>query len=339
MEILTNVSLKPYNTFGIDLPAAEFLEIDTIDTLQRAVKLEDHPEIFVLSGGSNLLLTTPLNALVLYINIQGKEILSEVGQTAIIRAMAGENWHQLVLWSLSKGLGGLENLALIPGKCGTTPIQNIGAYGVELKDVFYACEALEVATGKLRRFSADDCKFGYRDSFFKQKGKGKYIITSVELQLTRKKHNLSTSYGAIQDELNRRGISKPTPLNVAEAVIEIRKSKLPDPKVLGNSGSFFKNPVIPTSHYNTLKERFPELPGYPQDGDMVKVPAGWLIEKSGFKGYRKGDAGVHQKQALVLVNYGKASGKELLNLARRIQKEILDTFGITLMPEVNIIQD
>ena len=337
MEIQKNVSLKPYNTFGIDLPAQEFLEIESVTTLQQVLQLANRPEFFVLSGGSNLLLTAPLKALVLYMNIQGKEILKDDGQTVIVQAMAGENWHELVMWSLSMGLGGLENLALIPGKCGTTPIQNIGAYGVELKDVFYACEALEIATGRIRRFTPEECNFGYRDSFFKREGKGAYIITSIALRLSKTNHKLSTSYGAIQSELSQRGIENPTPLDVAEAVIAIRQSKLPDPKVLGNSGSFFKNPVISTTEYTALKNRFPELPGYPQKDEMTKVPAGWLIEKCGFKGYRKGDAGVHVKQALVLVNYGTASGQELLELAQSIQDKVRNTYGIELIPEVNII--
>ncbi len=337
MHIRKNVSLKPYNTFGIDLPAAEFVEIDSIGTLRNILKSSRGKELFILSGGSNLLLTEPLEALVLYINIPGKEILWEEGQTVVIRAVAGETWHELVLWSLEMGLGGIENLALIPGKCGTAPIQNIGAYGVELKDVFHACEALEVATGALHQFSAADCAFGYRDSFFKQEGRGKYIITSIELKLTREDHRLSTGYGAIKGELDRRGITDPTPADVARAVIAIRQSKLPDPRVLGNSGSFFKNPVISAGQYEALKARFPELPGYPQAGDQVKVPAGWLIEKSGFKGFRDGDAGVHEKQALVLVNYGTASGAEILGLSRRIQERIQETFGIGLIPEVNII--
>jgi len=337
MDIQKNISLKSYNTFGIDLPAREFLEIESIDTLQKVLQLENRPKLFVLSGGSNLLLTAPIDALVLYMNIQGKEILEDDGQTAIVQAMAGENWHELVMWSLSLGLGGLENLALIPGKCGTTPIQNIGAYGVELKDVFYACEAVEISTGRLRRFTAEDCNFGYRDSFFKRKGKGAYIITSIALRLSKKNHKLSTSYGAIQSELSQKGITEPTPLEVAQAVIAIRQSKLPDPKVLGNSGSFFKNPVIATATYTELKKRFPELPGYPQNDEMTKVPAGWLIEKCGFKGYRKGDAGVHEKQALVLVNYGKANGTELLDLARSIQDKVRNTYGIDLIPEVNIM--
>ncbi len=337
MVIQKNISLKPYNTFGIDLPAREFLEIESLATLQKVLQLENRPKLFVLSGGSNLLLTAPIDALVLYMNIRGREILEEDGQTAIVQAMAGENWHELVMWSLSMGLGGLENLALIPGKCGTTPIQNIGAYGVELKDVFYACEALEMSTGRLRRFTAEDCHFDYRDSFFKREGKGAYIITSIALRLSKTNHKLSTSYGAIQGELTQKGITEPTPLDVAQAVIAIRQSKLPDPKVLGNSGSFFKNPVIRNAEYTALKKRFPELPGYPQKGEMTKVPAGWLIEKCGFKGYRKGDAGVHEKQALVLVNYGNAQGKELLDLAHSIQDKVRDTYGIDLTPEVNII--
>ena len=337
MVIQKNISLKPYNTFGIDLPAREFLEIESLATLQKVLQLENRPKLFVLSGGSNLLLTAPIDALVLYMNIRGREILEEDGQTAIVQAMAGENWHELVMWSLSMGLGGLENLALIPGKCGTTPIQNIGAYGVELKDVFYACEALEMSTGRLRRFTAEDCHFDYRDSFFKREGKGAYIITSIALRLSKTNHKLSTSYGAIQGDLTPKGITEPPPLDVAQAVIAIRQSKLPDPKVLGNSGSFFKNPVIRRAEYTALKKRVPELPGYPQKGEMTKVPAGWLIEKCGFKGYRKGDAGVHEKQALVLVNYGNAQGKELLDLAHSIQDKVRDTYGIDLTPEVNII--
>ena len=337
MQIQKNVSLKPYNTFGIDVPASHFAEIDSVTALQDILALQDLPNLFILSGGSNLLLTGPLDSLVLYINIPGKEIIRETPEEAVIRAMAGENWHELVLWTLDQGLGGIENLALIPGKAGTTPIQNIGAYGVELKDVFEACEAIEIETGALKRFDRDQCRFGYRDSFFKRAGKGKYIIVSIELRLSRKNHRLSTSYGAISNELQQRGITRPTPSDIAQAVISIRQQKLPDPSKLGNSGSFFKNPVISNSHYASLKEDFPELPGYPQQDDGMKVPAGWLIEHCGFKGFRSGDAGVHQRQALVLVNYGNASGMELLNLAQNIQEAVLAKFSIALQPEVNII--
>jgi UDP-N-acetylmuramate dehydrogenase len=305
--------------------------------LQAILQAPGLPDPFILSGGSNLLLTGPLHALVLYINIPGREILRESGEEAVIRAMAGENWHDLVLWSLEQGLGGIENLALIPGKCGTAPIQNIGAYGVELKDVFVACEAIEIETGKLHRFGREQCRFGYRDSFFKREGKGKFIIVSLELRLTRKNHRLATAYGAISGELEANKISDPGPGDIASAVIAIRQSKLPDPAVLGNSGSFFKNPVIPVTHYESLREDFAEIPGYPQKEGGVKVPAGWLIEHCGFKGFREGDAGVHEKQALVLVNHGNASGQDILNLARRIQKEVFGKFAVQLQPEVNII--
>lgn len=337
MEVLEQVSLKPYNTFGIDATASHFAEVRSVEALQELLRLPGLPTPFVLSGGSNLLLTGPLHALVLYINIPGREILSESGDEAVIRAMAGENWHELVLWSLEQGLGGIENLALIPGKCGTAPIQNIGAYGVELKDVFVACEAIEIKTGELHRFEREQCRFGYRESFFKREGKGKFIIVSVELRLTRKNHRLSTAYGAISSELKAGGIGEPGPGDIARAVIAIRQRKLPDPAVLGNSGSFFKNPVISATHYESLLEDFPEIPGYPQTQGGVKVPAGWLIERSGFKGFREGDAGVHENQALVLVNHGKATGQEILDLAHRIQKEVRLKFAIELQPEVNII--
>jgi len=337
MQIQENVSLKPYNTFGIDHPASHFLEIGSVDTLREVLQRKDLPSPFVLSGGSNILLTSPVNALVLYINLHGREVIQEDENNVIIRAMAGENWHELVMWSLEQGFGGIENLALIPGKAGTAPIQNIGAYGVELKDVFEACTAMDIKTGALKRFNREQCRFGYRDSFFKQEGKGRFIIVSLELRLTKKGHLLSTSYGAIEAELGARSISDPSPGDIADAVIDIRRRKLPDPSRLGNSGSFFKNPVIAASLFEKLRERRPDMPGYPQQDSRVKVPAGWLIEQCGLKGYRSGDAGVHEKQALVLVNYGGASGAEILSLARHIQKTVKKEFSIELQPEVNII--
>jgi UDP-N-acetylmuramate dehydrogenase len=337
MQIQENVSLKPYNTFGIDLPASHFVEIRSLDELRDVLRRTDLPTPFVLSGGSNILLTSPVEALVLYINLRGREVIREDSGHAIIRAMAGENWHELVMWSLEQGLGGIENLALIPGKSGTAPIQNIGAYGVELKDVFEACTAMDIKTGEIKRFDRDQCRFGYRDSFFKQEGKGRFIIVSLELRLTVKNHRLSTTYGAIGSELEARGISDPSPKDIAEAVIEIRSRKLPDPSRLGNSGSFFKNPVIPASLFKKLRGQRPDMPGYPQEEGDVKVPAGWLIEHCGLKGFRSGDAGVHEKQALVLVNYGGASGADILELARHIQKTVRETFSIELQPEVNII--
>lgn len=337
MHIQENVSLKPYNTFGIDVPASHFLEISSLEVLREALKREDLPAPFVLSGGSNILLTGRLNALVLYINLLGREIIEEDPREVVIRAMAGENWHDLVRWSLRQGFGGIENLALIPGKSGTAPIQNIGAYGVELKDVFEACTAMDMKTGTLKRFDRDQCRFGYRDSYFKQEGKGRYIIVSLELRLTKKDHRRSTSYGAIEDELAARGIANPSPGDIAEAVIAIRQRKLPDPALLGNSGSFFKNPVIPLSLFEKLREKRPDAPGYPQEDATVKVPAGWLIDQCGLKGFRSGDAGVHRKQALVLVNYGGASGADILRLARHIQKTVREEFSVELQPEVNII--
>lgn len=337
MQLQEHVSLKPYNTFGIDVPARYFLEVGSIAALKEALGRKDLPTPFVLSGGSNILLTAPIDALVLYINLRGREVIRETDEDVTIRAMAGENWHDLVLWSLEQGYGGIENLALIPGKSGTAPIQNIGAYGVELKDVFEACTAVEITTGQERRFDWEQCRFGYRDSFFKREGKGKYIIVSLELRLTKKNHRRSTSYGAIEAELSERGISDPTPSDIAAAVIDIRRRKLPDPSELGNSGSFFKNPVISGSRFEELRERFAQLPGYPQGDGTIKVPAGWLIEQCGLKGYRSGDAGVHQKQALVLVNYGGASGQQILQLARHIQEKVQEAFSIELQPEVNII--
>ncbi|MEJ2585695.1 MAG: UDP-N-acetylmuramate dehydrogenase [Robiginitalea sp.] len=337
MHIRQNVSLKPYNTFGIDVPASHFLEIRSIETLREALGRKDLPAPFVLSGGSNILLTAPLDALVLYINLRGRDILREDAGEVIIRAMAGENWHELVMWTLQQGLGGIENLALIPGKAGTAPIQNIGAYGVELRDVFEACTAMDMETGALQRFDREQCHFGYRDSFFKRSGKGRFIIVSLELRLTKNNHRRSTAYGAIESELKARGVSDPSPEDIAEVVIDIRRRKLPDPSQLGNSGSFFKNPVIPASLFEKLRDRRPDIPGYPQADHTVKVPAGWLIEQCGLKGYRSGDAGVHKKQALVLVNYGTARGEDLLRLARYIQKKVKGEFSIDLQPEVNII--
>jgi UDP-N-acetylmuramate dehydrogenase len=251
--------------------------------------------------------------------------------------MAGENWHEFVLWCLQYNFGGIENLSLIPGNIGTAPIQNIGAYGVELKDVFLSCEAIHVKDQSLRRFSKTDCNFGYRESVFKQDSKGEYIITSVNLELTKVNHKLRIDYGAIKTELEASNIDKPKIQDVSNAVIAIRQSKLPDPKEIGNSGSFFKNPIISTAQFNKLEENFPAAPSYKISDKEVKVPAGWLIEKAGFKGKRFNDYGVHNKQALVLVNYGNASGKDIFELAKLIQKTVKRIFNIAIETEVNII--
>lgn len=338
MNIQENISLKSYNTFGIDVKARFFVEITGLAQLQKVLELTAYPKRFIISGGSNMLLTKDIDALVMHINLKGTAIAEENGDTVEIKAMAGENWHNLVMWCLERGYGGLENLSLIPGNVGTAPIQNIGAYGVELKDVFVSCTAMEVETGELVAFDKEECEFGYRDSIFKNTAKDKYIITSVNLRLTKNDHVLHTGYGAIEEELKNSGIVYPTIKDISNAVIAIRRSKLPDPKELGNSGSFFKNPVISKKKFDKFIKSHPKAPFYEMEDDRFKIPAGWLIEQCGFKGRRFGDAGVHEKQALVLVNYGNATGKEILELAEKIQKEVHGNFGIHIQPEVNIIK-
>ena len=335
MNIQENISLKEYNTFGINVNAKRFVSIDSLYSLQQLLK--DEQDIFLISGGSNMLLTSDIEKLVVHLNLKGISIDRENHHDIYLTVNAGENWHEFVVWCISQGYGGIENLSLIPGNVGTCPIQNIGAYGVEVKDVITKVDAVEIKTGKLVSFSADECQFGYRNSIFKNKAKGKYIITSVSFQLTKVKHNLNTSYGAIHSELEKKGIENPTIKDVSDAVITIRQSKLPDPKEIGNSGSFFKNPVISKEHFEKLKQTHPNIPSYPVSDTEIKVPAGWLIEQSGFKGKRFGDYGVHEKQALVLVNYGNASGKYIYQLAQKIQETIKDNFGIDLEIEVNII--
>lgn len=337
MDIQKKISLKSYNTFGIAAKARFFIEINSVDELRQALQLEEYPEKFILSGGSNMLITGDLNALVLHINIKGIEIVKEDNDHVILKIMAGENWHDLVLWTLEQGYGGLENMSLIPGNTGTAPIQNIGAYGVELKDTFISCEAIKVHDQTSKTFTKDDCRFGYRDSYFKNEGKGKFIISSVTLKLTKRNHRRNTSYGAIEAELKKKGVSDPTIKDISNAVIAIRQDKLPDPKVLGNSGSFFKNPVISESEFHTFTEDHPEAPFYTISENAFKIPAGWLIEQAGFKGKRFGDAGIHKNQALVLVNHGDATGEAILNLAEKIIDAVEKKFGIRIEPEVNII--
>ena len=338
MNILENISLKPYNTFGIDAKARFFVDITGLVQLQKVLELKAYPKKFIISGGSNMLLTKDIDALVMRIKLEGISIVEETEDTVEIKAMAGENWHKLVLWCLDRGYGGIENLSLIPGNVGTAPIQNIGAYGVELKDVFVSCTAMEMATGELVAFDKEECHFGYRESIFKNEAKGKYIITSVNLRLTKRDHELHTGYGAIEGELKNMGIVYPTIRDISDAVIAIRRSKLPDPKELGNSGSFFKNPVISKKAFDKFIKKNPEAPHYETDDDQFKIPAGWLIEQCGFKGKRFGDAGVHDKQALVLVNYGNATGQEILALSEQIQEEVHKRFRIKIQPEVNIIK-
>lgn len=336
MNVQTNFSLKTFNTFGIDVKAKQFIEVQNTEELIHILKRFYTEEIFVLGGGSNMLLTQDISKTVIFINSKGIDIVDENDNEMIIDVAAGENWHELVLWAVEHNYGGLENLALIPGHVGTSPIQNIGAYGVELKDTFMSCEALHRQTLDNKTFTNQDCQFGYRQSVFKNSLKNQYIITNVRFKLTKQNHNINIEYGAIKDELAKLGVSQPNPKDIAKAVTHIRQSKLPDPKTLGNSGSFFKNPIIEKKRYNELKNEFSEMPCYTIDDENVKVPAGWLIEQAGLKGYRDGDAGVHKKQALVLVNYGQASGQDILKLSKKVQQTVQDKYGIALEAEVNV---
>ncbi len=333
MELLNNASLKPFVTFGVEATCEHLYRIVDIEELKLAVRYLENP--LILGGGSNVLPIGDIKRNVIKLELKGVEIEEREGQDPLVHAGAGENWHQLVLWALDNDLGGIENLSLIPGTIGAAPIQNIGAYGVELDAVFDSLEAVRIGDGEVVRFKKPDCGFGYRDSIFKKEAKDKYVITNVSLRLSRD-HKVNTSYGAIQDVLKEKEISRPTIHDVSNAVIQIRQSKLPDPAVIGNAGSFFKNPLIPKDQFDALKEANPHLPGYPADKHSIKVPAGWLIEHAGWKGKSVGNAGSYEHQALVLVNRGGASGEEIWNLAQEIIKSVDEKFGITLSPEVNI---
>lgn len=337
MEIQKNYPLKDYNTFGISAFASEFVSVKTIAELTEVIGQNQGKKLFILGGGSNMLLTQDIDALVIHVDIKGIEVVWQDDANVHIKAMAGENWHGFVQHCIAQNYGGIENLSLIPGNVGTTPIQNIGAYGTEIKDTMVSCEALEIAKQQLETFTNDECKFAYRESIFKGPFKGQYIITSVTFKLTKKDHKINTSYGDIATELTAKGIVIPTIKDVGNAITAIRQSKLPDPKELGNSGSFFKNPIITIEQFEKLHLLHPQMPHYTLNDSEVKVPAGWLIEQCGFKGKRFGDAGVHARQALVIVNYGNATGRELLDLSKNIQKTVFDTFGISIEAEVNVI--
>ncbi len=346
MNIQQNISLKPFNTFGIDVNAQQFIDITSLKDLKEL--LNTKKDFFILSGGSNLLLTKDIERLVVHLNTKGIEILHSNEDNIYIKVQAGENWHEFVLWCIDHNYGGVENLSLIPGYVGTTPIQNIGAYGTEVKDTIYEVEGLEINSNTSKIFTNNDCGFGYRNSVFKNQLKGKYIITSVTFKLTKENHKLNSSYGAIQSELEKNNIKNPSIKDISDAVISIRQSKLPDPKKIGNSGSFFKNPVISKEQFEKLQKAYSNMPFYevkgkksqtpnPKSQTCYKVPAGWLVEQCGFKGKRFGDAGVHKNQALVLVNYGNATGKEIWELAQRIQKTVIERFDIVLEAEVNVL--
>lgn len=338
MKIEENVSLKNINTFGIDVKAKYFAEIKTLEDTKKIPSIikKLNTDFLILGGGSNILFTKDFEGIVFH-NIQkGIELVKEDKEYIWVKAQSGENWHEFVLHCLKKGWAGIENLSLIPGSVGATPIQNIGAYGVELKNVFHELEAIDLKTGKRKVFDNESCEFGYRDSIFKRHAKGKYYIDNVTLRLY-KKPRFNTSYGAIDQELDLLGIKKPTIKQVSKAVINIRKSKLPDPKKRGNAGSFFKNPVITDEEYQKLKLDFPDMPHYRSGENHVKIPAGWLIDQAGWKGKDYGSYGVHDKQALVLINKNNAKGKDIQKLSERIQRNIKKIYGISLEREVNIL--
>ncbi len=331
-----NVSLKPYNTFGLNAQAKLMARVNSVSALQGVLadsKLNNEDR-FILGGGSNILLTRNVDGLVIKNEISGVEVVDQSSNHILVKSGAGVIWHNLVMHCIENNYAGIENLSLIPGNVGAAPMQNIGAYGVELRDVFYSLEAVEMSSGSLETFSASDCEFGYRESVFKRKLKGQFIISSVTLKLN-KQPNINTSYGAIEQELERLSIASPGIKDVSKAVINIRQSKLPDPKELGNSGSFFKNPVVPTSKYQELKSKHPNIPGYPA-GENTKLAAGWLIEQCGWKGKVVGNTGSHANQALVLVNYGNATGVEIFELSEQIIQSVYDTFGVQLEREVNV---
>lgn len=336
--MLTNVSLKPFNTFGIDASASYLEEVTSIEELKDLVKSPVFQENsrLILGGGSNLLLTQNFEGLVVKMNIKGIESVKEDANTIWIKAGAGVIWHEFVLYCVNHNYAGVENLSLIPGTVGAAPMQNIGAYGIEIKDVFDSLTALNIETQQLETFDLATCRFGYRESIFKHEARGKYIIVDVTFKLS-KKASFHIEYGAIKDTLAEMGITELSIKAISDAVIHIRQSKLPDPKQIGNAGSFFKNPEISTEQFLKLKNEFPTIPSYPINETSVKVPAGWLIEQAGWKGQRFGNVGVHTKQALVLVNYGGGKGNEIKELSEKIQVSVFEKFGIRLSAEVNFV--
>ena len=332
-------SLQSFNTFGVEAKANYFAEVNSIEELIQTLQLysSTNLQILFLGGGSNILFTKDFEGVVIKLNLKGisEEILND--NEVLVTAKAGENWHEFVLHCLNKNYGGLENLSLIPGNVGTSPMQNIGAYGTEIKDVFVSCKVLNRETGELKVFDLEKCRFGYRDSIFKQEEKGKYVILEVSFKLTTQQHTIKTEYGVIKTELHNLGIENPTIQDVSKAVITIRQSKLPDPKKLGNAGSFFKNPTIPLVQFEDLKLKFENIQGYP-NGDFVKVPAGWLIEQCGWKGRQIGNVASHKLQALVIINAtGNATGKEIFDFSTEIINSVKEKYGIEQEREVNII--
>ena len=338
MTIHENYSLKAYNTFGIDVSARWFAEVTSVDDLSALfsdAEVLTRPR-FILGGGSNILFRQNFDGLMVKISLMGKEVVAEDEDHVYVKAGAGEVWHNFVLWSIEQGYAGIENLSLIPGQVGAAPMQNIGAYGVELKDVFHELEAWFPATNELKTFDAEACQFGYRESVFKRALKNQCIITSVTLRLA-KQPSFNTSYGAIEAELKAQGVEELSIRAVSNAVINIRQSKLPNPAEIGNAGSFFKNPVIPNAQYEAVKAQHPDVVAYPAGPEHTKLAAGWLIEHAGWKGETFGSYGVHKRQALVLVNYGGASGNEVYDLSERILQSVKEKYDVQLEREVNIL--
>lgn len=338
MNLLENVSLKPYNTFGIDVSAKYFSTFNSTEQLQAILENRDLNSLprLILGGGSNMLFTKDFDGIVLRNRIPGIEVVNEDSEFWYVKSGAGVLWHDLVLWCIERGYQGIENLSLIPGTSGAAPIQNIGAYGVELKDTFYQLEAIDLTAGKLVVYDKEACDFGYRQSVFKAELKGKFIITSITLAL-RKQPQYNVSYGAITQELSKMGVDSPDAKTISQAVVKIRQSKLPDPSKIGNAGSFFKNPEVSASQYELLHKNFPDVVSYPLADGNYKLAAGWLIEQCGWKGKVVGNTGSHKDQALVLVNYGNATGNEIRDLAFRILDSVKQRFGVAIEPEVNII--
>lgn len=338
MIIIDNVSLKPYNTFGIEATAAIFAEMHTLQDIQVFLNTDKYKgkPLLILGGGSNILFTHDVEGIVVKISTKGIMKITETDEHVFLNVQAGVDWNEFVDYCLNNDLGGVENLALIPGNVGSSPIQNIGAYGAEVKDVIESVEVVDMQTIQMFELTNDECKFGYRNSIFKNELKGKVIIVSVTFKMN-KIHKLNLEYGALKQELKDRKITKPTIQDIAKAVSDIRRCKLPDPKKIGNSGSFFKNPSISNKEFAKLKSKFPDIPSYTQADNTFKIPAGWLIEQCGWKGHREGDTGVHAQQALVLVNYDNATGKQILALVKKIQKSVKDKFAVELEMEVNVV--
>tara|TARA_B110000483_G_scaffold226988_1_gene288303 strand:- start:1235 stop:2251 length:1017 start_codon:yes stop_codon:yes gene_type:complete len=338
MKIIENYPLLNLNTFGLNIKAKYFTSINTVNELIEIKKTNEFKdlELLVLGGGSNILFTKDFDGLVILNNIKGKEIIVQNHHSVFLKIGAGENWHELVMYCVDKGWGGIENLSLIPGNTGTAPMQNIGAYGVEIKETFVELEALEILSGKIVKFNNSDCEFGYRESVFKNKMKNQYIILNITLEL-KKNPVFNVNYGDVKTILENQNIKNPSIKDVSNAIISIRRSKLPDPKKIGNSGSFFKNPIVSLKKLKLIKNKYPKIISYKINENEFKIAAGWMIEIAGWKGKRFNNFGVHEKQALVLVNYGLANGMEIFNLSEKIILDIKDKFGITLEREVNII--